>query len=195
MKAMQAEGSPFNGDEKMQDEFLALKVKYGISTVIETGTYKADTTLWLAEHFDIVYTVEVNETYHQIAEQRLAGIKNVSLSLGDSVEFLNDIKDACGPDSIVFLDAHWYKNPLLGELEVLARNGCKPVLIIHDFFNPEHPEYQFDKYPAQQVEYTWDYVKAHVEKIYGADGYEKYYNRESTGQPKIGCLFVVPKST
>lgn len=191
--AMQGEGKSFNGDEKMQDEFLALKEKYSISTVVETGTYKADTTLWLAEKFDSIFTVEVNEVYYREAEARLAGIRNVNLNLGDSVEFLIALKEVCGPDTIIFLDAHWYANPLLGELDVIAKNEWKPVLVIHDFFNPSHPEYQYDKYPAQKVEYKWDYVKAHVEKIYGVDGYEMYYNRESTGQPKIGCLFVVPK--
>ncbi len=39
---------PFNDDTHLADKFLALRDKYGIENVIETGTYHADTTQWLA---------------------------------------------------------------------------------------------------------------------------------------------------
>ena len=52
---MKNEGFPFNGDSFMKLDFLKLKEK-GFNTVVETGTYHGDTTEWLCDNFDKVYT-------------------------------------------------------------------------------------------------------------------------------------------
>lgn len=185
---------PFNEDTFMQTAFLELKKKHKIDLVIETGTYHGTTTKWLAKHFERVCTIEINKEFADIAANRLRNFKNCHQFLDDSVNALSYIIKQGKPFSslCLFLDAHWYKNPLLGELEVIAACGIKPVLVIHDFYNPFHPEFGYDVYPDQKITYNFDYVSAALEKIYGKDGFNHWYNQEATGA-KRGCLFVTPK--
>ena len=162
---MTFDNGPFNEDVFMQDAFLELKKKHKIKLVIETGTYHGTTTEWLAKNFKTVYTVEVNKEFAEIAAKTLSKYKNCH---------------------------QFYANPLLGELEVIAACGIKPVLVIHDFYNPFHPEFGYDVYPDQKITYNFDYVSAALEKIYGKDGFKHWYNQKATGA-KRGCLFVTPK--
>lgn len=182
------EGSPFNGDFIMQAAFLKLRDKYAIDTVIETGTYKGDTTLWLSDNFKRVYTIEVNKEYYIESSKRLlkTGVRNL---YGDSSELLSIIlENTLINKCIIFLDAHWYANPMKGEFASIKESGIKPILVIHDFKNPEHPEFQYDSYPDQV--YDFESIKESLDSIY--DEYDYYYNQEATGG-KVGCLFVIPK--
>lgn len=95
---------------------------------------------------------------------------------------------------LIFLDAHWYKNPLLSELHAIATHGIKPVIAIHDFKVPDHPELGYDVYAKQNITYDFAYIKESIENIYGKDGYEYHYNSEATGD-KRGCIFIYPKET
>lgn len=188
---------PFNEDTFMETAFLELKKRHKINLVIETGTYHGTTTQWLAENFYFVETVEVVPHNFVIAAKILSAYKNVIMNLGDSVTELKHILEGVklklkGKPPLLFLDAHWYANPLLGELEVIAACGIKPVLVIHDFYNPFHPDFGYDVYPEQNIKYEFDYVAGALEKIYGKSGYNHWYNQEATGA-KRGCLFVTPK--
>ncbi len=197
------DNAPFNCDTKMQDEFLKLKNQYKIKNVIETGTYHGVTTRWLAGNFDKIFTVEVNDTYYKQAILNLSGIKNIMAYLGSSETFLPIILKIVDNDTIIFLDAHWNKNPLLGELKAIKESGLKPALIIHDFFvdgksdiNNPAGAWGFDLYPEQNVLYNWDFVKDAVEAIYGADGYVRYFNSEvAENSAQRGCLFVLPRTS
>lgn len=184
------DNEPFNCDKFMEDEFLQLKEKYAIKNIIETGTYHGITTEFFCKNFDAVHTIELNETYFNVAKERLGKYENCRQYLGSSDELLAEILKQCGMNTIIFLDAHWWKNPLLGELELIKQSGVKPIVVIHDFKNPLHPEYEYDTYPEQNIVYEWDYVKNSVEQIYGNE-YIRYYNENIT-ESKRGCIFIIP---
>jgi len=186
------ETSAFNEDVYMCEEFLRLKNKYGIKTAIETGTYHGMTTAWLSKNFDKVHTTEVNKTYYAEAVKNLVGLNNISMNLSDSTQALPNILKQCDNNTIVFLDAHWYKNPVLKELEMIAQSGLKPIIAIHDFKNPKHPDYGFDIYPEQKIVYEWKWVVAYINAIYGEGKFEHYFNDKATGA-KRGCVFILPK--
>lgn len=192
---MPFEDEPFNGDAAMKNIFLALREV--VDTVIETGTYKGVTTKWFAENFKNVITVEVAEKYYKEAVVNLRQHTNVTPILGDSVEVLRQLLIGNYPlvntdKFALFLDAHWYKNPLLGELKVIADAKRKPVIIIHDFYNPNHPEYGYDTYPAEGIAYNWQYVEKAIEEIYGKDNFTVSYNDNATGA-KRGAVILAPK--
>lgn len=187
------EGNPFNNDIHMEEEFLRLKEHFNITHVIETGTYHGDTTHWLIHNFDVVHTIETNPDHLRVAYNKLKGHRNLTIWTGSSAEKLGDMMEACdGRSLLVFLDAHWYKNPVLAELEQIALLGAKPVLVIHDFKVPDHPEFGYDEYPNEKIVYEWDWIKSRVDAIYGADKYVHYYNTKAEGA-KRGCLFIFPK--
>lgn len=183
---------PFSGDTYLAEIILELKSKFNLKTAIETGTYKGVTTLWLNQHFEDVHTSEVDATLYPYIRNEFANT-NIKLWTASSElalpEILNYIKD---DKPFVFLDAHWYKNPLLPELKAIANKGIKPVIAIHDFKVPHNPELGYDVYPNQNIVYDFNYIKSSIENIYGSDGYEYFYNSKATGA-KRGCIFIYPK--
>jgi len=186
------DSAAFNEDIHMGEEFLRLKDKFDIKTVIETGTYHGMTTSWLSKNFEKVHTTEINKAYHAEAIKNLHGVTNVTFHLSDSVKALPNILKECNNKTIIFLDAHWYENPVLKELEMVAQSGLKPIIAIHDFKNPNHPDYGFDIYPDQKIVYEWEWVEAYITSIYGEGKFQHYYNDKATGA-KRGCLFTLPK--
>lgn len=190
---------PFNGDTFLEKEFLRLKEEYKIKNIVETGTFHGHTTCWFAMNFDKVYTSEVKQEYYQISDQRFKdnGFENINNYLGDSVQILPAIITTLKKsksNNIFFLDAHWYTNPLLGELKQIADSGYKPqVICIHDMKNPNDPTMGYDQYPDQGISYSFEWVRPFIEAIYGESGYRHYFNKEAAGARR-GALFIEPIS-
>lgn len=172
----------FNGDIFLAKEFLKLRDKYGIKTVIETGTYKGGTTRWLSDNFERVITVELNDTYFKEAQKNLHSRKNVIMLQGNTSEILPHLLG--NRDVIIFLDAHWNAyNPLLDELDIIMSAKVKPkIVVVHDFKVPDHPEFGYDTYP--NIIYEWDYIKDHIKE------YDHYYNSKVTGAAR-GAIFLI----
>lgn len=195
--SMAFDKAPFNEDGFMEKEFITLRDKYDIRHVVETGTYHGVTTTWLARNFDHVYTTEVNDAFYQIAQGRFVNegvFEKIQSYQGDSVEVLPKIIDIIrskGGKSLFFLDAHWYKNPLLGELDQLAKAGYKPdVLCIHDMMNPHDLTMGYDVYLDQGITYTYEWVEDYLNKIFGKDGFTHYFNEQAEGARR-GALFAL----
>lgn len=180
----------FNGDKFLAQEFLALKDKHGIVAVIETGTYMGQTTAWLGENFEMVMTSEINEGYYRKAQKALKPYTNVQQYLGDSVKAIEELLTPLQVPTLTFLDAHWYKNPLLGELKAIAASGRKPVIVIHDFQVPGHPEFGFDSYPDQGITYNWEWIESHVKEIFG-EAFTYRYNTQAEGAMR-GVVIIEP---
>lgn len=184
---------PFNGDSFLCEEFLALKHKFEIETAVETGTFMGSTTLWLSNNFGKVHTTELKKEYYEGAIVNLHGASNITFWNQSSIEALPEILKHCTNKTVIFLDAHWYENPLLKELEIIAASGLKPIIAIHDFKNPNHTDYGYDVYPDQKIVYEWKWIESRVKAIYGEGNFEHYYNDKAIGA-KRGCVFITPKS-
>lgn len=188
---------PFNGDSFIEQEFLRLRDRFAIETAIETGTCFGSTTKFLAQHFKKVLTIEINDGYLQIAKTFIGDFNNIKTFLGPSENILSEVlktEISLHDRLIFFLDAHWGAHcPLTDELRIIAENGLKPVIAIHDFQVPEQHGLAFDSYCGQAFTFTW--LKPLFDAIYGEEGYEHYYNseRDST-EIKIGIIYVVPKT-
>lgn len=190
--------NPFNGDEYIQQEFLNLKNKFNITSVIETGTCLAGTTIWLAENFNRVFTIEVNKTWLKIAINRIEAASvgdKVKAFLGKSEQVLDDIIKlySLTDNTIMWLDAHWAEAcPLLDELNAIAQNKIKPVICIHDFMVPNEPSLGFDSYGGQP--FTFEWIKPYLDNIYGEELYEYFYNtNEKSAGAKRGIIYITPK--
>lgn len=183
----------FEGDHHIAAKIQQLIKEFDINWVIETGTYKAGTTLRLASMCEMVSTIEINAEFYKQAEKRIAGKDNITLYYGDSVAALPLLLKATMDKNILFfLDAHWAQLPLLAELEIIAEHKKRHgniVIAIHDFKVPGHPELGFDTYSNVTLE--WEYIKASVEKIYGKEGYAIQYNSEAAGARR-GIIYIRP---
>lgn len=190
--SMQNPNGAFNQDIHLCQKFIDIKSHNDLDTVVETGTYHGVTTEWFAQNFNKVYTVECNEAYYKEALGRISKYQNIKHYLMDSPLFLEKILTEIDDNkTIIFLDAHWYTNPVLNELEAIKRSGKKPILSIHDFKVPNRPDFGFDVYPEQGIVYDWNWIEPHINSIYGSN-YEVFYNQEAVGARR-GCIFINPK--
>jgi predicted O-methyltransferase YrrM len=190
---MPEQDTALNADIYACEEFIRLRDEFGINEVIETGTCFGSTTLFFADNFRKVYTTEINSLFVTIARDRFEknGFENIASYYGDSLKYLVDILNDALPPVMLFLDDHWLESvPLIQELQIIAKSGLKPVIVIHDFKVPGHPELGFDSYNGQDFE--WEWIRPYIENIYGKDGYHHYYNSKATGA-KRGIIYITPK--
>ncbi len=176
----------FNGDTFILDEFKKLIKDYGIKTVIETGTFAGDTTLALSDIVESVLTVELSDTYFSQNKEKFTSHKNITAIEGNSVDILSGIDPE---DALCFLDAHWNEyNPLLDELKAISGWQQQPIIVIHDFKVPDHPELGFDSYAGQDYDFAW--IEKVLDEVY-PEGYAYYYNSQATGSMR-GAIFIIP---
>lgn len=115
-----------------------------INFAIETGTHDARTSIFLAEHFDVAFTVELypdrnpydgrsyRELYQEIGQKH----ENLTFLFGTSEEALKSVLEEL-PDErfFILLDAHSMLNgPLTEELKSIksASNRNDHVMLIDD---------------------------------------------------------------
>jgi len=124
-------------------DYLGWDLYKKIKNFVETGTYKADTTLMAAKHFENVYTTEIVPALHNESKAKAekAGLENITFLLGDSVELLKTITPKVLDGAVFFLDTHQSGgDPLFQELDVILSNKVGPSIYIIDDLR------LFDKY-------------------------------------------------
>lgn len=189
-RLMPYQDHPFNADGYLAAEVLRLKKEHNIMSAIETGTCLGSTMLWLGENFASVDTAEVSDNLRTLAVDRgLAYFGRnahwVTSHLGPSVEMLAKVSAG-----FYFLDAHWGDHcPLLDELELIASQGVKPCIVIHDFQVPG-TDFGFDKMPDGRP-FNMELVKPYLDRIYGEGNWKHNYPTKVEGA-KRGWLSVEP---
>lgn len=184
----------FNGDENIKNELSKLIKLFNISTIVETGTYMADTTKLFSRMAPYVFTIENNENYYNKSAKELNSLNNVKAIKGNSPAVLKEI--FLNPDfklpALFYLDAHWYNyNPLLDELKEISKAGIiQCVIAIHDFKVPGK-DFGYDCFP-DGTPYTIDSIKNLLGGIYGTDNYSYYYNNTAEGSYR-GIIYIHPK--
>lgn len=180
----------FNGDTLLAERIAKLIRDKHITLVVETGTYHGVTTEMLASVAPWVVSAESNPLYQKEALVRLKDCKNVDCQLGPSPDIIQMLQLPRDGQVLFFLDAHWgYDWPLLDELRQIKLRNLKPLILIHDFKVPDHPEFGYDVYGANSCE--WDYVRDLVVDIYGVDRFVLTYPTEAAGSRR-GWILIEP---
>ncbi len=80
-----------------------------VNTVIETGTFLGESTKVMADHFDKVYTIELDEKLYKETSDKLKkqGYTNIEFIFGDSGEKIEKLTKEVDQPTVFFLDAHW----------------------------------------------------------------------------------------
>lgn len=135
------------GGSLKSQEIIDIKTrdKYkNIKNFVETGTYKADTTILASTHYDNVYTTEIHEPLFVESKLRAQseGVNNIKFYLGDSLNNLPAIMSELVGGSVFFLDAHISGNdsswngfirvPLVEELNIILKYKLDPSVFIFD---------------------------------------------------------------
>ncbi len=169
------------GGHILEKVALELAQKYGLKYFVETGTWKGGTTVWAAEHFEKVWTIEADKSYFDRATAVLK-TRSITMLHGDSGSILGDVlKEVPGP-ALLWLDAHWCRPqefaghpdygqcPILEELSQVIADGRRHVLMIDDarlFMGQLPPECDPAKWPCysaiEKICQSWKiYVKQDV---------------------------------
>lgn len=144
---------PFNGQRQRVAAVAAVFRAVPFKTIIETGTYRALTTVHLRQISTArIATIEVNPRYFEYSKRRLTGLEDVNQFLGHSPVVLERLRrDAEWQAEPVFfyLDAHWLNDlPLVDELDVVRRGWRDFAALIDDFRVDGDEGYYFDDYGA-----------------------------------------------
>lgn len=138
----------FHNNIILQRMIKILITKFNVTSFLETGTYCAGTTTYMALNYvDLpIFTCEINENYFQACSKRLSKYKNVTISKESSEKFIIRLikEKTLGDFPMFFLDAHWYDYwPLQDEI---ANIGILPkfIILIDDFKVPNHPKFGND---------------------------------------------------
>jgi hypothetical protein len=183
---------PLNGDTYALQEFLNLKEKYNITTLVELGSCVFGSTKWFGENFDRVITVEINSDFRNIGLQRASGLNNIVSYLGDSVNMLGIMLSECNDKTCIFIDSHWQTLPLFDELKIIKQSGIKPCIVVHDCYVPNQVELGYDEYDGVAI--SLSSMQPYIDDIYGEDGYDYHYNTNATAtEVKRGIIYIYPK--
>lgn len=185
----------FEDDQYIAHTFLTIKNIFNIDTVIETGTFEGGTTSFLSKKFKRTFSIESNEHNYNVSINNLKNVGSTAkIIFGKSNEVLNDliINESIDDKTIFFLDAHWWDNyPLRDELNIIAKNKLKPVIIIHDVLVPE-TKLGYDCM-ENNIPLDFFYIKDKIELIYDTQ-YRYWFNDDiySSGA-KRGTIYITPK--
>jgi hypothetical protein len=137
------------------------------ATWIETGTYRGDTTRFLADFASRVYSIEPEPTLFANAARRFKDFANVEIINGLSENVFPDLLPTLRGDVCFWLDGHFsagvthkgpQDTPILDELKSIGENLSnigRAVVLVDDVrcLNPDLPEYS--TYPSLDVVVDW----------------------------------------
>lgn len=133
------------------DHFVTyLRQKHNVDTLIETGTYQGETTIYAAERFNRVVTIDIRQDFQDDTKIRCQGLDNIEFMCGDSRTITPGVVAALTGPAIFWFDAHsvapclfgdrddW---PIIEELEAINASPFKHYVLIDDAhcFLPDGP--------------------------------------------------------
>ncbi len=142
-------GGPFNGQCFRQLIFIDLVRACRFEAIVETGTFRGSTTLFLSHNSNgaPVYSSEINPRFFQLARRRLRSLTNLHLYNLDSRDFLSALCLPREARTFFYLDAHWRDSlPLADETEFVIRKLDTFAIMIDDFEVPGDSGYEFDDF-------------------------------------------------
>ncbi len=179
---------PFEKDTFIPARILELKEKFGIKTVIETGTQYGYTTKWFSEHFDKVLTIEADADFYALSRETLKGCGNVISVLGKSEHLIHEAIIQADGMILFYLDAHGCNiggTALIEELITIGRLVKNPVIAIHDFKVPNR-DFGFDSYDG--VDLDMDFIAKYVPDIFPHNVVVEF-NQEANGAER-GIIYL-----
>ena len=197
-------------DSYATETFARLVKDYSVRTVVETGTYRGDSTIRFLDFVNDVITMDilpmcVGWTAGRLSEQGFVleddtfpkplpgkflymrkNDKRVRLYVGNSPEIIRSIIERLSEPLLFFLDAHWFNYwPLKDEIRAIKPRP-NSVIIVHDILVPGK-DFGFDRYADQPC----DYNLIREDLNYVNNIYKIYYNKEAAGEYR-GILYAVP---
>ena len=184
-------------DEYLLKDTLNLKEKYNIDTLVESGCYYGWTLREIHDKFQKIYSCDINQNFindawDYIKKDDVNAGSNIEISYMDGASHLEHLyknKKIDNKNFILFSDGHEKgQTSELDELEVMIEYGLKPIIIYHDFKNPNHNEFSYDVFDVGDNDI--ELVKPKLDECFGKNNYELQYNDNSS--QNVGYLIIIP---
>lgn len=118
-----------------------IKLNFGFSTFVETGTNEGAMIEAVKNQFTYIYSIELDQHLYHRAKDRFAGQMNIKIFQGDSAEVLPSILRVITTPSLFWLDAHYSggttakgatETPILQEIDEILKHHVRGHLILID---------------------------------------------------------------
>jgi len=164
-------GGPFNGQRQRQKIFRDVLGVVPFVAIVETGTFRGDTTLYLRSESGLeVFTVENQALNHGFAKARFMRDRGIHALCDDSRAALRKLArraELRGRSLFFYLDAHWGQDlPLQEEVEIIATYWPHAVVMVDDFAVPDDAGYGYDDYGEARA-LTLEYLSRSRNVSYG----------------------------
>lgn len=106
-------------------EIEKISKQYGISVLVETGTFLGDTVEHFKKKFKKVYSIELAHELAEKAKKRFANDSNVTIIEGDSGEVLKKLTAEIKEPTFFWLDGHYSSEFFIGEEYIKTAKGEK----------------------------------------------------------------------
>jgi len=151
--------------------------KFGLRTLVETGTYYGEMVAAVKNDFDRVYSIEYDPALAQRAARRFAGDPRIRILEGDSAVVLPELLKSLSEPSLFWLDAGYWgwdqlkRDPgrLSAEVEAILAHPVRHVILMDDarMLNGQNgaltfPEFQSRvaaRFPDRAIELRHDIVR------------------------------------
>lgn len=127
--------------KRKQQVLREYRARFGLSTLIETGTYQGDMVEAMKNIFSRIHSIELGEELYQKACLRFAVEPSITIHHGDSGEILPSILSTTSEPALFWLDAHYSRGdtalgsletPIMKELSAILKNNKEHVILIDD---------------------------------------------------------------
>jgi hypothetical protein len=136
----------YNAKRQIIDRY---RVEFAIKIFIESGTFLGDTTNFLKNEFDQLYTIELSIDLANRAKDRFKGNNKVEVIQGDSGEVLKSLVPKLSQPALFWLDGHYsseffydgeyfvtakaeINTPIEKEIEAILHSTFLNVILIDD---------------------------------------------------------------
>jgi hypothetical protein len=115
--------------------------RYGLSCLVETGTFRGGMIAALKRDFDEIYSIELSPELHAAARLRFNKDKHIELICGDSGDELPRLVERLARESLFWLDAHYSggvtargikDTPIMKEIACILRDAKAHVILVDD---------------------------------------------------------------
>jgi hypothetical protein len=138
-----------HGDLVLRQLLHELANRQLVKAVVETGTYRGDSTFLFHEIFTSqpIYSIDINPIYHSVTRWCARNLPRMHFLKGDAKVVLPRMitEKTLGDDALFWLDAHWGNFwPLETEIEAITHKLNRAIIMIDDFRVPERDEFGYD---------------------------------------------------
>lgn len=99
------------------------KNRFGITVLIETGTFMGETVDYFKSTFGQITSIELSEDLAKQAQEKFKNDKNVTIIQGDSGRVLPEIIGSESEPMLFWLDGHYSSEFMVGEVLIKTAKG------------------------------------------------------------------------